>query len=507
MSGPDESGRQSAVSEPGQVDYDVHLSSEQQYGGLMGPVLDVVQRAGSMAQLDAQGARLAEGLSTRAPVSLGEQNYLAFDHPTLKSYVTDQMDPAMADEAGAVYTDYGNFLNEMAADLEQATGLTASEWQGEAGAAMRAKMGTIAGWMSQTGQAGQAAGNGLGQQAMAADQARASMPEPVEYNPWAMLRDAALSPNPIDIITVGPEIINKRQEANEAHQRAAQVATTMDGGYREADAAMPMFAPAPELADVPPPGPPGGVPGGGGGGGGGAGVPLIGGGGGGGGAGVGSVIPAGVAPAAYVPPAGGDGTPGSPGGGTGGAVSTPGQSGVGVPGGVAGSSPSGAAGRPGSGGGFDGVGGVPVGGRVSSTGAGGGRAGLRGGGNAGGLGGRGIRGGVSGGGIGGGASGGGRATFGPSNPGGGRGAFGPSGPGGATAGAGGTSAATGGGRGGPGGLAGAPMGGAGRGRGEDSEHQRPGYLVETNPDAIVGEIAAVAPPVIGEDPDVYQRDR
>ena len=50
MSGPDESGRQSAVSEPGQVDYDVHLSSEQQYGGLMGPVLDVVQRAGSIAQ-------------------------------------------------------------------------------------------------------------------------------------------------------------------------------------------------------------------------------------------------------------------------------------------------------------------------------------------------------------------------------------------------------------------------------------------------------------------------
>ena len=65
MSGPDESGRQSAVSEPGQVDYDVHLSSEQQYCGLMGPVLDVVQRAGSMAQLDAQGVRLAEGLSTR----------------------------------------------------------------------------------------------------------------------------------------------------------------------------------------------------------------------------------------------------------------------------------------------------------------------------------------------------------------------------------------------------------------------------------------------------------
>ncbi len=47
----------------------------------LGIGMDVVQRAGSMAQLDAQGVRLAEGLSTRAPVSLGEQNYLAFDTP------------------------------------------------------------------------------------------------------------------------------------------------------------------------------------------------------------------------------------------------------------------------------------------------------------------------------------------------------------------------------------------------------------------------------------------
>ncbi|MGH3980692.1 MAG: hypothetical protein ACRDRZ_17115, partial [Pseudonocardiaceae bacterium] len=53
----------------------------------------------------------------------------------------------------------------------------------------------------------------------------------------------------------------------------------------------------------------------------------------------------------------------------------------------------------------------------------------------------------------------------------------------------------------------APMaGGAGRGRGgEDTEHQRAGYLVERDENAIIGEIPATAPPVIGEEPDVYQR--
>ena len=52
---------------------------------------------------------------------------------------------------------------------------------------------------------------------------------------------------------------------------------------------------------------------------------------------------------------------------------------------------------------------------------------------------------------------------------------------------------------------GAMAGGAGRGQGgEDSEHQ-PKFMIEADPDAIVGQIESVAPPVIGADPDVYQR--
>ncbi|MGH4020048.1 MAG: hypothetical protein ACRDT0_12600, partial [Pseudonocardiaceae bacterium] len=60
-----------------------------------------------------------------------------------------------------------------------------------------------------------------------------------------------------------------------------------------------------------------------------------------------------------------------------------------------------------------------------------------------------------------------------------------------------------------GGGMGAGMMGAGAGRGsggEDTEHQRK-ILIEADRDAIVGELDAVAPPVIGEDPDVYQRPR
>ena len=44
-----------------------------------------------------------------------------------------------------------------------------------------------------------------------------------------------------------------------------------------------------------------------------------------------------------------------------------------------------------------------------------------------------------------------------------------------------------------------PFGGAGRG-GEDRERQRPSYLVESDPNRLIGELPPTAPPVIGEDP-------
>lgn len=487
------------MSEPGeytppeQVEYDVHLSSESQ-PGLLGELVGTIQQLGSSVALHSQGEALAPGVTPREPVALGEQNYLSRDHPTLKAYVTDQMDPAVADEAGAAWTEYGNFLAESAGELQSAASASEAEWQGEAAAAMRTKMGNVAQWSGETGQAAQAAGNGLGQQALAGDRARNSMPEPVEYNPWAMLAEAALSPNPLDLVTIGPEIIARRNEANEAHQQAAQVVTTLDGEYRSADAAMPMFAPPPELNGGPPA--PGPAPGPGGGGrGGGTDVPPIGSGGAGGGGGA-AVAPAAVTPAAFTPPAGAGGVTGG-GGGAGGGIGTSGQSaptgpgftGVPSPGGIRG----GAGGR--TRGQADGVGGVPVGGRA---GAGGG-AGFRGG----------TGGGRFGSGAAGGSAGGaGRAGFGPSNPGGGAAGagggprsglgsgLGPTGTGGA-AGAGG--------RGGAGGY-GAPMMGGGGGRGQgDSERTRPSWLIEQDETAIIGKIDAVAPPVIGEDPDVYQR--
>jgi hypothetical protein len=214
-------------------------------------------------------------------------------------------------------------------------------------------------------------------------------------------------------------------------------------------------------------------------------------------------LPGGTTPGGALPPIGsgpGGGLPNAPGGGQ------PGGGGGGLPpgglpiGGVPGGSiPGGGDGlRPGRGG---------LGGTGGGTGSGfgpGGR-GFGPGGTGSGLG-SGFGGGGAGGSEGGGGSrAGGGGAFGRGGAAGGFGTGGMS-PGGGAGALAAEHAAGGGGRGGGVGGAGGrgaggvPMGmGAGRGQGdEDTEHQRPSYLVEADPDALFGTDEMTAPPVIGE---------
>jgi hypothetical protein len=52
----------------------------------------------------------------------------------------------------------------------------------------------------------------------------------------------------------------------------------------------------------------------------------------------------------------------------------------------------------------------------------------------------------------------------------------------------------------------APFAGAGRG-GDDHERQRPSYLIEPDPNLLIGDLPPTAPPVIGEDPPDYDEHR
>ncbi|MBP2339614.1 hypothetical protein JOF41_005792 [Saccharothrix coeruleofusca] len=451
--------------------------------------------------------------SYRPPMSPAGSFYMGYDHKALKSMVTENMDPASANEQGEAWTKIGNTLVDLQNNLTKATETSKGAWQGQAAEAAQGYFTSVAAWSGNAAQAAQLTGNKLYSQRTAAETAKNSMPEPVEFSTADAYKMFFSEPNPFKWAETIDKIEQKFEEKQQAHERAAEVMTTMSTSFQEAGSTMPAFAPPPPMQGT-----------------GGSGESV--------GTGTGEISGRPTMPSSVGTGTGtgtgtgadlsssgsgfGSGfTGGSGTGGTGGNTNqswTPGTGGGGT-GGTGGG--GGGGGGTGGGGGYPGPGGwvppVPPGpgqgrpGPGTPTGrppglGGPGRGGPGGGGLPGG--GRGGLGGAGGGGLGGPggmAAAGGRGGFGPGGLGGAPGAgvlgdagrsgaagFGPTGSGPA-----GGFGPAGAGRGGPGGMAAGGMGGApARGQGdEDKEHKSASYLVET--EDVFGDGTMVAPPVIG----------
>ncbi|WP_367134411.1 hypothetical protein [Saccharothrix sp. HUAS TT1] len=509
---PQNNSQAGQVTYAGQTEAELRAEYERERDanpGLFGGILtldDYLRYKAQSAQNQADQERQLEQVveNYRPPLTPAGSHYLGYDHKALKDMVTQNMAPSTANEQGEAWTKIGNTLAELQTNLTSATAASKGAWQGAAAESAQGYFTNVATWSGNAAQGAQLTGNKLYTQSTAAEQAKNAMPEPVDFSTADAYKMFFSEPNPFKWAETIDKIEQKFEEKQQAHERAAEVMTTMSQDFQESGSTMPAFSPPPPMAGTGGSGDPNGT-----------GDSQI---------GTRPTIPSGTGTGTGTGSGSGLGDlggPGSGGGGTGGGGSTN-QSGLNGPGGGGqttlpggGGGGGGSTNLPGGGGGGpyppgyfppgtgpNGRTTVPPGGRLPNgpngpNGPGGRGAGGGGGGGAGG--GRGIggpgglaaagRGGL--GGLGGGFGPGGSAgTLGEAGRS-GAGGFGPGGAGGL----GGAGAA---GRGGVGGL-GAGMGaGAGGARGqgdEDKEHKAASYLVET--EDVFGDGTMVAPPVIG----------
>ena len=474
----------------------------------LGPAVDVV------TDVVTEGARRLGGLAADV-FDIGEasgndggsSDWDAWGHQEMYSMIRGTADPGDIQEGAAAYQQIGDAVGQsFATFVHELNGTIEGGWRGEAADAAVASNEPIRQWSVQLSDAVTQTGQLMDGSGQSVEQARRDVPPPVEFSVSRSLLSAGagfVAGGPAGgLLSGGADAVMQDRAQEQARTQAVQVmSTTYSPPLVQSQSAVPVY---PQLVDPtlnpgetplgqqPAPGSGDRTAGGSGGGGAGSG------GGGATGSSGGSAQPfqglAGGGGTAQTPGQGSQG--GQAGGGAGGRSPQPGGGGGAGGGGAGGGGVAGAPLAPAA------VGGGSLGGdreRTGGRGGGGGRAG-------GGVGAGGGRGGAAGGG------------FGPRGSGGSAGGGAGSGqrPSGAAGGAGGLSAgATGGaaragaaGGGAGRGAAGMPFGGMGAGRGQggdDSEHQRK-ILIEADQDAIVGKLDSVAPPVIGEDPDVYQRD-
>ena len=483
---------------------------------VLGPLGDAVEAVGDAARsvYDGVTGTVASVFGSDPSGNDGGSSvWEAWGHPELYSMVRDTVSPGDIQEGAAAYHQVGTRIREsfdgFVGDLE---GIVQGGWRGQSAEAATGALAPLRDWSGQLSAAVGQTGEVMGASGESAEQARRDVPEPVDFNAAQTLRSAGsglLSGGPAGaLLGGGMDAVAQERAQDEARAEAVRVMnTSYSPPLLEGRDSVPEYPrpinPTTVAPEAPPIGGPSLNPGGPGG-------PEPSGGGSAGGLGGGSTGGQSYQP--YQQPGGGVSSPAAS---SSGPVGTGGQA---APGGLGGSQPPG--GGPAGAGGPVSPGMAPVAGGFGGTGSGQARPGARAGG-AGGAGGAMRGGGSRGGGSAGGgfgprgSGGGGSAAGGPGGSGqrpswssGGGSSGGGGGQGGGGQGAGGAAAAAGRAGGGAGRGAAMPFGALGAGRGpggEDSEHQRK-ILIEADRDAIVGQLDAVAPPVIGEDPDVYQRD-
>ncbi|MFE2753732.1 hypothetical protein ACFXGA_17230, partial [Actinosynnema sp. NPDC059335] len=183
----------------------------------------------------------------RPPLVPAGSHYLGYDHKTLKDMVTTNMAPSTANEQGEAWTKIGNTLAELQANLTSATAASKGAWQGSAAEAAQGYFTNVATWSGNAAQGAQLTGNKLYAQSTAAEQAKNAMPEPVEFSTADAYKMFFSEPNPFKWAETIDKIEQKFEEKQQAHERAAEVMTTMSQDFQESGSTMPAFSPPPPM--------------------------------------------------------------------------------------------------------------------------------------------------------------------------------------------------------------------------------------------------------------------
>lgn len=448
-------------------------------GWLFGAVQEFIASGKAQQQSQEVGDQNVNQLTRNGDVKYVEglepsnADYQGYDHQRLKEFIDTDLDVDQVTSVSTAYHDIHLAFDSFATTMAKAVAASQGTWEGDAAGNAQAYFTSLSKWADGNSQNAKLASETIYDQGTAASNVKNSMPKPIPFS-WKEEVGSWVTSNPFNLGENIDKSIQKQADSREAHTQAASAMHSYDNALYEAASKQPVFAEPPKFGE---------------GGGGDPGKPQP------------YPVPPGTRPpGSNVPPGSGSFIP--PGGNSNG-FRTPGSSGnLPGPGSTTGSGslpsstlPSGYQNGPG-----------PVNQPGPNTNVGpmpgpmpmapmmnpamGGDSDYNSRGGRGGGGGSG-----SGFGPGSGAS---------STPGSGS-ASGAARPGGVGA----AEAAAGRGMGGLGGGAGAGRGGMGMGGGmagrgqsaegdEDTEHQRPTYLVEGDPDEVFGTDMRTAPPVIGE---------
>ncbi|HEX3785972.1 MAG TPA: PPE domain-containing protein [Pseudonocardiaceae bacterium] len=179
----------------------------------------------------------------------GSTNWAAMSHEQLYAAVCEQNDPSVVYGVSDKWISLGNNMLDSANSLHKQVAASSSGWQGEAAESSRNAVTQLVDWGGKASQTAQFMGHQLNQQGQVMAAAKVNMPQPTEFNlTVAAAADPGMAGFTDSLIDTQPF----QQMAQESHARAIDVATAMEQGSTQIDAATPEFEPVPMVTSAKP---------------------------------------------------------------------------------------------------------------------------------------------------------------------------------------------------------------------------------------------------------------
>lgn len=213
------------------------------FAGDFGRLLDQIRINNAASKLD---DNVAVGEDRALNVT---GNWVAVPHEELYASVHTNNNPAEAYSLAREWTQLGNMMAENSRVMDEKIRSTESGWVGPAAEVARQATLKLATWGGDAAQTSQYMGTRIADQGLAAERAKAAMPEPVQFDYEQMLRQGFTTGGLAGLNQAVVDVQMASAQARTAHAQAAQVMTEMESQSRSVDETTPRFVRPPEVTD------------------------------------------------------------------------------------------------------------------------------------------------------------------------------------------------------------------------------------------------------------------
>lgn len=174
-------------------------------------------------------------------------DYKGTDHTQLKAYLDSNLDVEQVSEASTAYHKVHQTFDKFATAMNTAVNSSKGTWEGSAATNAQQYFTSLSKWSDANSQNAKLASETIYDQGQAASTAKNSMPAPIPFS-WGDEFKSWATSNPFSLPDNVDKSIQKQKDSQAAHDEAAGVMSTYDKNLYEAASKQPAFAPPPSFS-------------------------------------------------------------------------------------------------------------------------------------------------------------------------------------------------------------------------------------------------------------------